>query len=99
MAKAYWVVTYRSVSDPAKLAAYGELAGPAIRASGGRFLTRGGKVTAREAGQEQRTVVAEFDSYEQAVAAYDTEAYQRALRELDGAAVRDVRIVEGVPGG
>lgn len=94
--KGYWVVTYRSVSDPEKLAAYAKLAGPAIQAAGGRFLTRGGKVTAQEVGQEERTVVIEFDGYEQALAAYDTEAYQRAVRELDGSAVRDVRIVEGL---
>ena len=30
MAKAYWVATYRSVSNPDALAAYAKLAGPAI---------------------------------------------------------------------
>jgi uncharacterized protein (DUF1330 family) len=41
MAKAFWVATYRSVSDPDKLAAYAKLAGPAIQAAGGKFLARG----------------------------------------------------------
>ena len=41
MAKAYWVATYRSISDPDKLAAYAKLAGPAIQAAGGKFLARG----------------------------------------------------------
>ena len=31
MAKAYWVATYRSISDPDKLAAYAKLAGGAVR--------------------------------------------------------------------
>jgi len=38
MPKAYAVVTYRSVSDPEKLAAYAKLAGPAIAPFGARFL-------------------------------------------------------------
>jgi uncharacterized protein (DUF1330 family) len=41
MAKAYWVATYRSISDPEALAGYAKLAGPAISAAGGRFLARG----------------------------------------------------------
>ena len=28
MAKAYWVVSYREIKDPTKLAAYAKLAGP-----------------------------------------------------------------------
>ena len=35
MAKAYWVTSYRSISDPEKLAAYARLAGPAIAPSAG----------------------------------------------------------------
>ena len=41
MPKAYAVVTYRSVSDPEKLAAYAKLAGPAVAPFGARFLARG----------------------------------------------------------
>ena len=37
MAKAYWVVCYRSISDPAALNEYAELAAPAILAGGGAF--------------------------------------------------------------
>ena len=38
MPKAYWVVTYRSVSDPQKLATYAERAAAAIAPFGARFL-------------------------------------------------------------
>ena len=41
MAKAYWIATYFSVSNPDALAEYAKLAGPAITAGGGRFLARG----------------------------------------------------------
>jgi len=68
MAKGYWVTLYRSVSNPAALAAYAKLAGPAIEAGGGRFVTRGMPARAFEAGSNQRTVVIEFESVEQAIA-------------------------------
>src|SRR5208282_3186709 len=32
MAKTYWIATYRAVTNPDKLAAYAQLAGPAITA-------------------------------------------------------------------
>jgi uncharacterized protein (DUF1330 family) len=76
--------------------AYAALAGPAIEASGGRFLARGNPAHAYESGLMQRVVVIEFESLEQAVKAHDTEAYQAALRALGNGADRDIRIVEGV---
>jgi uncharacterized protein (DUF1330 family) len=95
MAKAYWVVCYREISDPAKLAAYAKLAGPAIQEGGGRMLVRGTAVKAYEAGQLERTVVIEFDSVEHAIAVHDSPAYQAAVQALDGGAVRDIRVVAG----
>ena len=96
MGKAYWIAAYRSVSNPEALAAYAKLAGPAIIASGGRILARGVPALVYEAGLQERTVLIEFDSVEQAKAAHDSPAYQEALAQLAGAAERDLRIVEGV---
>jgi uncharacterized protein (DUF1330 family) len=96
MAKAYWITCYRSISNPAALAEYAKLAGPAIQSGGGRFLTRGVPAKTYEQGLAQRTIIIEFDSVQQAVATFEGEAYQKALRLLEGAAERDIRIVEGV---
>lgn len=96
MAKAYWVATYRSISNPDALAGYAKLAGPAIQAAGGRFLARGTAAKAYEAGLLQRVVIVEFDSVEQATAAHDSPGYQEALKVLGNGADRDLRIVEGV---
>ncbi len=96
MAKAYWVCFYRSISNPAALAEYAKLAGPAIQNGGGRFLARGTPAKTFEAGKDQRTVVIEFDSVQQATSTYESSAYQAALRALAGAAERDVRIMEGI---
>jgi uncharacterized protein (DUF1330 family) len=42
-----------------------------------------------------RSVVTEFDSVEQAIAAHDSAAYQEAPKALGNACERDVRIVGG----
>ena len=96
MAKAYWITAYRSIRDDKALAAYARLAGPALQAAGGRFLVRGLPARVYESGLAQRTVLLEFDSVAQALAAHDSPAYQEALRALGNGADRDMRIVEGV---
>lgn len=96
MAKGYWVGAYRQIRDPEKHAHYADLAGPAVAAAGGKFLSRGGAMEVHEAGLHERTVLVEFDSFGQARAAYESPLYQAALAVLADGAERDVRIVEGV---
>jgi uncharacterized protein (DUF1330 family) len=93
--KGYWVVAYRSISDESAVKAYGALAGPALQSFGGRVLTKPtSRVQAHEAGLQQRTIVVEFESYDIALAAHESEAYQKALQALGSGAQRDFRIVE-----
>jgi len=96
MAKAYWINSYRAVHDEEKLAAYVELAVPAVEAAGGTFLARGEPADVFEGGLRQRTTLVEFDSVDQAAAAYHSDGYQRALTALGDGADRDLRIVEAV---
>ncbi len=96
MAKAYWIACYRSIKNPAALADYATLAGPAIQAGGGKFLARGTPSKTYEAGLDQRTVVIEFESVAKAIAAHDSPGYQAALKALGNGAERDMRIVEGM---
>ena len=96
MAKAYWVVTYRSIKNADTFAAYAKMAGPAVQAAGGRFLVRGTPSKIYEAGINQRVVLIEFDNIAKATAAHDTADYQAALKVLADGADRDIRIVEGV---
>ena len=63
MAKAYWIVTYRKIKDPEKLAAYAKLAGPAILSMGGKFIVRGTPAKVYERGLNQRTVVSEWPAW------------------------------------
>ena len=97
MPKAYWVVTYRSVKNPEAWQAYAKLAAPAIQGAGGRFLIRNKPSKTYEAGINERVVLVEFDSVEQAIACHDTPAYKEALKVLGtGNIERDMRVVEGV---
>ncbi len=96
MPKAYWVVSYRSISDPQKLAAYAKLAPAATAPFGARYVARGTAAAAFEAGVKERIVITEFPSVQQAIAAYESPAYQAALQALGDGAERDVRIIEGL---
>jgi uncharacterized protein (DUF1330 family) len=96
MAKGYMISAHRSAADPEKASAYRKLAIPALLSMGGKFLSAGGRVVARENGLNERTVLIEFESFEAAVNAYESDAYQGALKLLSGGADRDVRLFEGV---
>jgi uncharacterized protein (DUF1330 family) len=95
--KAYLISAYHEVNNQDALAAYAALAAPALMAAGGRFLARGMPAAVKEHGKMNRTVLVEFDSLEQALAAYDSPAYQEAVAKLVGnAVVRDMRVIEAV---
>ena len=96
MPRAYWINTFAAIHDPDRLEAYIRLAGPAMRAAGGRFLARGDPAAAFESGTRTRTTLIEFPDVAAAVAAYHSPAYQEALRVLGDGAERDIRIIEAV---
>ena len=96
MKKGYWVVAYRSVRDEVAMKSYVPLARVALAKFGARTLVApGSAATAHEAGLKQMTVVVEFDSYEIALAAYESADYKKALAALGSGVERDFRIVEG----
>ena len=96
MPKGYMISAHRSTANPEKATAYRALAIPALEAAGGKFLAAGGRVVAKENGRDERTILIEFESFEAAVAAYESDAYKLALVALDGGADRDIRLFEGV---
>ena len=93
--KAYWIA-HVDVTDPEQYQQYTQRAPAAFVAFGGRILARGGKSEAMEGRvTPQRSVVIEFDSYEQALACYRSDLYQEACRHRQGVAKAEVIIVEG----
>ena len=96
MPKAYWVTCYRAISEPQKVAAYAKLAPLATAPFGARYLARDTAAAVYEDGVKERIVITEFPSREQAIAAYQSPAYQEALKALGDGAVRDIRIVDAL---
>ena len=96
MPKGYMISAHRSSADPDKAAAYRKIAVPALKKHGGKFLAGGGQVIAKENGIAERTILIEFESFQSAIAAYESEDYQNALTVLDGGADRDIRLFEGL---
>jgi hypothetical protein len=96
MARAYWVVCYRSISNPVAARRVYQ----ACRACRPRWRwtlpSPRHPAKTYEAGIDQRTVLVEFDSLAQAIATHDGPGYQAALAVLGNAAERDMRIVEGI---
>jgi uncharacterized protein (DUF1330 family) len=95
--KGYWVVCYRSVSNPAAFSEYRQLAATALKALGGCVIVGSKPAKTHEAGIDQSVVVVEFENLEKAITAYESDLYRPALKALDQAAQRDFRIVEGLP--
>ena len=96
--KAYWIA-HVDIADPEQYSEYTRRAPAAFARYGGKFLARGGRSEALEGRPTpQRSVVIEFDSYEQAVACYRSAEYQEACAHRHGVAKADIVIVEGFEG-
>lgn len=96
--KAYWIA-HVDISDLEQYQQYTQRAPAAFKAYGGKFLARGGRSEALEGrSTPQRSVVIEFDSYEQALACYRSAEYQDACSHRQGVAKAEVIIVEGFAG-
>lgn len=94
--KAYWIA-HVDVTDLEQYQQYTQRAPAAFKAYGGRLLARGGRSEALEGRPTpQRSVVIEFESYEQALACYRSAEYQQACSHRQGVARAEVIIVEGV---
>jgi uncharacterized protein (DUF1330 family) len=97
MNKGYWVVAYRKVPDQTTVKEYAALLIPVLERLGGRMLVSPTSVvTAEEGGLQQMTAVVEFDSYEIALMAYQSDVHMKALAAFGPGVERDFRIAEGV---
>jgi hypothetical protein len=95
MPKAYAVVSYRSNPDPQKLAAYSEIALPAVAALGLLFLHAATPRWPANTGSKSAPLLSNIRDWRKRLPPI-TVGYAAALKALDDGAVRDFRIVEGV---
>ncbi len=97
MAKGYWI-GHVDVDDPEVYERYKAANAAPFKEYGARFLVRGGRQELREGQARKRTVVIEFDSYDKAVACYESAGYQAAKAIRDAVSTGDLVIVEGYDG-
>ncbi len=90
---ALWIGHVKVIDEEA-YGRYAALAGPAIAKHGGEFLARGGRYVQLEGPDRPRNVVARFPSLEAAEACYRSAEYQAAKAHADGAAERELMIIE-----
>jgi uncharacterized protein (DUF1330 family) len=93
---AYWVARSRII-DPVEYKKYTDLVPGIIAKYGGKVLARGGKFQIMEGPEKfQRFVVIEFPSFEQGVACFTSDEYNRAaVFRRNGAGEVETVIVEG----
>lgn len=94
MAKGYWMFQV-TINDPETYKKYIERDAEAFAKYGARFLVRGGEFKSVEGQTRQRHVIIEFDSYEAALACYDSPEYRAAAKFRFASASADLVIVKG----
>lgn len=97
MAKGYWIA-HVDVTNPEGYKEYVALNGKAFSKYGGKFLVRGGKSVTKSGNVRARHVVVEFESYEQALACYESPEYRAAEIVRNKNSDGDVVVVEGWDG-
>ena len=99
MLKGYILSAHRSESDPVKKAAYNLLARNVLEKAGGKIIAMAKvekKLTVYENGVNQSTELIEFSTCDEAINAYHSSDYKKALLALDNGTNRDIRIFEGL---
>ena len=91
---AYWIA-HVTVNDADAYGEYAKRATDALEAHGGEILARATRTVWLEGKERARNVIVRFPSVEDAERCYQSEAYREALSYAQGAAERDLCIIEG----
>ena len=92
-----YVINDMEITDPLRFEEYKRLSPATVAAYGGRFLARGGQVTALEGDwQPKRMVMLEFPSVAQAQAWLDSPEYAPARRLRQLSAKARMVVIEGL---
>lgn len=83
-----------AVHDEALYRTYAEKAGGVLAAHGATFLARGGRYQQMEGPDRPRNVVVRFDTFEAALACYESDEYQEIAKTAIAASERSIVIVE-----
>lgn len=87
-------IAHVDVTDEEKYGRYVAGATEAIQAHGGTFVARGGRYQQLEGQDKARNVVVRFDTFEDAVACYHSDAYQAIVGLAIEGSDRSIVVVE-----
>ena len=91
----YWIVRGAEIRDADALQAYGKLWPPIAAQFGAEVIAGKGQMETREGPHYSRQLIVRFDSYQQALACYDSAEYAPAKKLAQQAYARELAIVEG----
>lgn len=94
MPKGYWIARI-SVNQPERYDEYKDLAGPAYKEFGAKFLVRGGDFAVSEGNARERNVVIEFPTYQAALDCYNSDQYAKARAVRQAISDGELIVVEG----
>ena len=94
MPKGYLVANIR-VTDADKFAAFSGMAGPVIKAHGGKVLAKGPYAERHEGNVTGTVMMIEFDSLSAARKFYLSDEYQAAKAIRDACSETDLMLIEG----
>ena len=94
MANGYGIA-HVDVTDADNYSLYVAASSEVIQEFGSRTIIRAGRFEAREGSSRARNVVLEFESYEKALATYQSAGYQEALKRRQQFGMSDFIVVEG----
>ena len=94
MSKGYWIVR-ANINNQEEYLKYIKIATKVVESFNGKFLVRGGKQKEFENSGYERTVIVQFDSYNDALKSYNSSEYQDALSHVKQSANRIFAVVEG----
>jgi len=91
----YWIVRGAEIKNTEALQEYGKLWLDIAARFGAEVIAGKGRTETREGPQYARQLIVRFESYEQALACYDSPEYQVAMKLALQASARELSIVEG----
>ena len=93
--KGYWVALYKKINSVENLKKYSMKVTPIIKSFGGKPLVRGGEYQCLEGENFSRTVIWEFQNFEQARKCHDSKEYQDGWAIAKDTTERNLQIIEG----
>ncbi|MEM7071325.1 MAG: DUF1330 domain-containing protein [Pseudomonadota bacterium] len=95
MPKAYWVA-HSQVIDADQYRLYADQVPDIVKQYNGHFLARGGHHQQIEGQGKPRNIIIEFNTMQDALNCYHSDAYQKAKKARENAGHVDIVIVEGL---